>query len=312
VDRAIVIAIYFSHEDLSRPINSVNIFSRTNPYDPKNDQSKTVLRNIKNLGLDVVIAIGGEDTLGVAYKLSQEGVNVIGIPKTIDKDLPGTDYTLGFDTALNVIIEEVGYIVPEVNGTHSVYTRRKGIHQVVGVYRASDINKANNLYVGSGSVTEPNGQFNSYTGIITLSSNYSYRELEKVFYSYVHVEGLSDELLDTIFEYGKVFLKRHTGNLALNFSENSDAWWGALKIARIACLLVLSTGGVLQSGYNLGIEEFRLETKAWGEGMIAQFLWMQYQKEISEILAMFGCHSRFKKSSRAGIFTEGYTREMVL
>lgn len=81
--------------------------SRTNPYDPKNDQSKIVLRNIKNLGLDVVIAIGGEDTLGVAYKLSHEGVNVIGIPKTIDKDLPGTDYTLGYDTALNVITEEV-------------------------------------------------------------------------------------------------------------------------------------------------------------------------------------------------------------
>ncbi|MGB8952044.1 MAG: ATP-dependent 6-phosphofructokinase [Candidatus Aminicenantales bacterium] len=81
--------------------------SRTNPYDPKDDQSQTVLKNIRNLGLDVVIAIGGEDTLGVAYKLSQEGVNVIGIPKTIDKDLPGTDYTLGFDTALNVITEEV-------------------------------------------------------------------------------------------------------------------------------------------------------------------------------------------------------------
>lgn len=81
--------------------------SRTNPYDPKNDQSERVLKNIKNLGLDVIVAIGGEDTLGVAHKLSQEGVNVIGIPKTIDKDLPGTDYTLGFDTALNVITEEV-------------------------------------------------------------------------------------------------------------------------------------------------------------------------------------------------------------
>jgi len=81
--------------------------SRTNPYDPKNDQSKTVLANIEKLGLEAIIAIGGEDTLGVAYKLSQEGVNAIGIPKTIDKDLPGTDYTLGYDTALNVITEEV-------------------------------------------------------------------------------------------------------------------------------------------------------------------------------------------------------------
>ncbi len=81
--------------------------SRTNPYDPKNNRSRIVLSNIEKLGLDVVVAIGGEDTLGVAYKLSQDGVNVVGIPKTIDKDLPGTDYTLGFETALNVITEEV-------------------------------------------------------------------------------------------------------------------------------------------------------------------------------------------------------------
>ncbi|MDP2931582.1 MAG: ATP-dependent 6-phosphofructokinase, partial [Chloroflexota bacterium] len=81
--------------------------SRTNPYDPKNDQSKKVLSNIEQVGLDVIIAIGGDDTLGVAQKLSEAGVNVIGIPKTIDKDLPETDYCLGFETALNVITEEV-------------------------------------------------------------------------------------------------------------------------------------------------------------------------------------------------------------
>lgn len=81
--------------------------SRTNPYNPQNDQSKTMLNNIEKLGLDAIIAIGGDDTLGVAAKLEQAGVNVVGIPKTIDKDLPFTDYTLGFETALNVIIEEV-------------------------------------------------------------------------------------------------------------------------------------------------------------------------------------------------------------
>jgi phosphofructokinase-like protein len=81
--------------------------SRTNPYDPKNNRSQIVLANIERLGLEAVVAIGGEDTLGVACKLSRDGVNCIGIPKTIDKDLPGTDYTLGFETALNVITEEV-------------------------------------------------------------------------------------------------------------------------------------------------------------------------------------------------------------
>jgi len=81
--------------------------SRLSPYDPKNDCSKAVIENIKNLGLEAVIAIGGDGTLAIATRLSKEGVNVVGIPKTIDKDLPETDYTLGYETALNVIIEEV-------------------------------------------------------------------------------------------------------------------------------------------------------------------------------------------------------------
>lgn len=81
--------------------------SRTNPYNPKNDQSKTVLENLERLRIDYLVAIGGEDTLGVAHKLYREGVPVVGIPKTIDKDLSGTDYTLGFETAVNVITEEI-------------------------------------------------------------------------------------------------------------------------------------------------------------------------------------------------------------
>ena len=81
--------------------------SRTNPYDAKNNRVKVVLDNIERLGLNALVAIGGDDTLGVAGKLSQEGVNIVGVPKTIDRDLPGTDYTLGFETALNVITEEI-------------------------------------------------------------------------------------------------------------------------------------------------------------------------------------------------------------
>jgi 6-phosphofructokinase 1 len=81
--------------------------SRYNPYSSKFKSSKLVIDNISKLGLDVLIAIGGDDTLTVAAKLSQEGVNVIGIPKTIDGDLVGTDYTLGFDTALEVVVDIV-------------------------------------------------------------------------------------------------------------------------------------------------------------------------------------------------------------
>jgi 6-phosphofructokinase 1 len=81
--------------------------SRTNPYDPKNVRSRIVLENLKRYEIDFLVAIGGEDTLGVAHKLYLEGVQVVGIPKTIDKDLSGTDYTLGFETAVNVITEEI-------------------------------------------------------------------------------------------------------------------------------------------------------------------------------------------------------------
>jgi 6-phosphofructokinase 1 len=81
--------------------------SRTNPYDPKNDRSKIVLENLERYHFDYLVAIGGEDTLGVAHRLYLEGVKVVGIPKTIDKDLSGTDYTLGFETAVNVITEEI-------------------------------------------------------------------------------------------------------------------------------------------------------------------------------------------------------------
>lgn len=81
--------------------------SRTNPFDPKNDRSQKVMENIGKLGLDVLVVIGGDDTMGVAYKLSQRGVKVVGIPKTIDNDLWATDYSLGFETAVDVITEEI-------------------------------------------------------------------------------------------------------------------------------------------------------------------------------------------------------------
>ena len=81
--------------------------SRTNPYEPGHDRSKKALANIGNLGFDVLVAIGGDDTISVAQKLSQAGANVIGIPKTIDRDLPMTEYSLGYETALNVIVEEI-------------------------------------------------------------------------------------------------------------------------------------------------------------------------------------------------------------
>ena len=95
--------------------------SRTNPFDPKNDRSRLAADNIRKLGIDALIAIGGDDTIGAAIELAQLGVNVVGIPKTIDKDLPETDYSLGFETALNVIVEEIDRLRTTAGSHHRVF-----------------------------------------------------------------------------------------------------------------------------------------------------------------------------------------------
>jgi phosphofructokinase-like protein len=79
--------------------------SRTNPFDLEGGVER-VLENLE--GLDALVAIGGEDTLGVANRLHAEhGAHVVGVPKTIDNDLRGTDYTFGFDTAVTIATEAI-------------------------------------------------------------------------------------------------------------------------------------------------------------------------------------------------------------
>ncbi len=75
--------------------------SRTNPVKHEGGLQQCI-DNLKKHGCDALIAIGGDDTLSVAKKLFDSGVKVVGVPKTIDNDLAGTDYTFGFDTAVNV------------------------------------------------------------------------------------------------------------------------------------------------------------------------------------------------------------------
>ena len=80
--------------------------SRTNPF-RRDDGVERVRATLASLEVDGLIAIGGEDTLGAAAKLHAEGVNVVGVPKTIDNDLGGTDRTFGFDTALQVATDAI-------------------------------------------------------------------------------------------------------------------------------------------------------------------------------------------------------------
>jgi ATP-dependent phosphofructokinase / diphosphate-dependent phosphofructokinase len=81
--------------------------SRTNPYAEGQDGTALVRRTLEKLGVDALIPIGGEDTLGVALRLDQEGVPVVGVPKTIDNDLGGTDVTFGFQTAVQIVTDAI-------------------------------------------------------------------------------------------------------------------------------------------------------------------------------------------------------------
>jgi len=93
--------------------------SRTNPFNNKEDVQK-VLNNINKFGLDAIVAIGGDDTLSVAKKLYDIGVSVIGVPKTIDNDLSGTDYTFGFDTAVSIATEAIDRLHTTAESHHRV------------------------------------------------------------------------------------------------------------------------------------------------------------------------------------------------
>jgi ATP-dependent phosphofructokinase / diphosphate-dependent phosphofructokinase len=103
--------------------------SRTNPYKIEGGVAKA-LDTLRSQRVDALVAIGGEDTLGVAHKLSQEGVSVVGVPKTIDNDLSATEVTFGFHTAVQIATEAIDrlhttaeshdrVIVCEVMGRHA-------------------------------------------------------------------------------------------------------------------------------------------------------------------------------------------------
>jgi phosphofructokinase-like protein len=80
--------------------------SRTNPA-KKPDGLDKCISTLKKHGVEALVAIGGDDTLSVATKLYDRGVKVVGVPKTIDNDLSGTDFTFGFDTAVNIVTEAI-------------------------------------------------------------------------------------------------------------------------------------------------------------------------------------------------------------
>jgi len=93
--------------------------SRTNPF-KNEEETKRCLENINRFSIDVLVAIGGEDTLGAALKFHQRGIPIIGVPKTIDNDLSGTDFTFGFDTAVTIVTEAIDRLHTTAESHHRV------------------------------------------------------------------------------------------------------------------------------------------------------------------------------------------------
>lgn len=102
--------------------------SRTNPFKQESGARK-ILKNAKKTGIEAVVVIGGEDTLSVAYKMGEFGLKCIGVPKTIDNDLPGTDYTFGFNTAVAIATEALDRLHTTAETHHRVM-----ILEVMGRY----------------------------------------------------------------------------------------------------------------------------------------------------------------------------------
>ena len=99
----------FLHSSRTRPsqipANSVPDHLKDKYKDEMNDLTPEVLKNLDYLGIDYLVPIGGDDTLGYGVRLYQEGVKVIAIPKTMDNDVPGTDYCIGFSTCVTRTIQ---------------------------------------------------------------------------------------------------------------------------------------------------------------------------------------------------------------
>ncbi len=93
--------------------------SRTNPFKLETGVER-IKDNLAEQGVDALVVIGGEDTLGVATRLADLGVSVVGVPKTIDNDLSGTDFTFGFDTAVNIATEAIDRLHTTAESHHRV------------------------------------------------------------------------------------------------------------------------------------------------------------------------------------------------
>ena len=180
--------------------------SRTNPFKNEEDAQK-VVGNIKKFGLDALVAIGGDDTLGVALKLYKMDVPVVGVPKTIDNDLSGTDYTFGFDTAVSVVTQAIDRLHTTAESHHRIM-----VLEVMGRH-AGWIATVGGIAGGADEILIPEEPFDIDEVCSHLKERYS---RGKKFSIIVVAEGAE---------------VKHTGSLFMNTKEKDD--FGHLRLGGV-------------------------------------------------------------------------------
>jgi phosphofructokinase-like protein len=189
--------------------------SRTNPYKNEGDAEK-VVENMKEYGIDALVAIGGDDTLGVAKRLYDDfGVQVIGCPKTIDNDLSATDTTFGYDTAVSIATEAIDrvrttarsherIIVVEVMGRHAGWiTWGAGVASAANVTLIPefepDLDEITDLFKKRAERGESWGVIAVSEGVV-LSEDYITQNAETDEFGHVRLGGIGETLAGEIKE----------------------------------------------------------------------------------------------------------------
>ena len=194
---------------------TILLSSRTNPYKNEGDAEK-VVENMKEHGIDALVAVGGDDTLGVAKRLHDDfGIQVIGCPKTIDNDLSATDTTFGYDTAVSIATEAIDRIrttakshervlVVEIMGRHAGWiTWGAGVAGAANVTLIPevepDLDEITNIFKERAERGEKWGVVAVSEGVV-LSEDYITQDAEKDEFGNVRLGGIGETLAGEIKE----------------------------------------------------------------------------------------------------------------
>jgi ATP-dependent phosphofructokinase / diphosphate-dependent phosphofructokinase len=194
---------------------TILLSSRTNPYKNEGDAEK-VVENMKELGIDALVAVGGDDTLGVAKRLHDDfGIQVVGCPKTIDNDLSATDTTFGYDTAVSIATEAIDRIrttarsherimVVEIMGRHAGWiTWGAGVAGAANITLIPEVepnmDEIENLFKERAERGEKWGVIAVSEGV-TLSEDYITQSAETDEFGHVKLGGIGETLAEEIKE----------------------------------------------------------------------------------------------------------------